>query len=359
MHHALQNFLFTMLFLALPPAGVMAVVELAPPGEPPVVIEEVYQQQGTSYLPIDEVEKILGLKGKWDSTEHVYRLSLHDGKATISPGSNYMRFGERFIPLEHKPRFIDGKLRVPEGFVTNQLPLVLGYPLYYRNLNPQTADTASKESTLEGFFSFLSQKDSSPDRPRMHALAIDPGHGGNDPGTLNASGVKEKDITLAMAGRLARLTKMKLGIPVYLSRDDDYAPSPEDRAKSAQQADVDVFLIFHAQAAFDARAHGIDLFIRPDERSKKMGGDDLSDSLRLARALKSALLRAGFDVNGVHSAPLLPLGRGDLPTVLIELGYLTNPEDTTMLTTPEERDKIVAALYAGLDTYITTTLESP
>lgn len=359
MHHALQNFLFTMLFLALTPTGVVAVVELAPPGDPPVLIEEVYQQQGISYLPIDEVEKILGLSGKWDSTEHVYRLNLRDGKATISPGSNYLRFGERFIPMEHKPRFIDGKLRVSEGFVTTQLPLVLGYPLYYRNLNPQTADAPLKEATLEGFFSFLSRKDSSPDRPRMRALAIDPGHGGNDPGTLNASGVKEKDMTLAMAGRLARLTKMKLGIPVYLSRDDDYAPTAEDRAKPAQRADVDVFLIFHAQAAFDARTHGIDLFVRPDERSEKMGGDDLSESLKLARELRSALLRAGFDVNEVHSAPLVPLGRGDLPTVLIELGYLTNPKDAITLTTPEERDKMVAALYTGLDTYIHTTSESP
>jgi N-acetylmuramoyl-L-alanine amidase len=73
--------------------------------------------------------------------------------------------------------------------------------------------------------------------------------------------------------------------------------------------------------------------------------------MRLARHLGRALADRGLDVRGIIRAPLLPLGRGDLPTVLVELGYFSNPEDLALLRDPAGQEKLAEALYAGLRSF--------
>ncbi|HKK01846.1 MAG TPA: N-acetylmuramoyl-L-alanine amidase [Desulfuromonadales bacterium] len=341
-----------LLLLALAtPAG--ATVELALQGNTPTTITEVYLRNDIPFLAIGDVLSALKMRGHWDSVAHIYDIRTAKGTAVISPGSHYLRLGEKFTPIDPQPRFIDGRLRVPQSFVTKVLPKALGVTVYYRNLNPPEAIPSGNGSSLDQLFAFLLRKKKPSNAPTLRGVAIDPGHGGQDVGALGLEGSKEKDIDLQVAKRLEKKLKMQLGIPVYLSRTGDYTVTRRQRLATADHPDVDAFLILHAQAAFTPAAHGVILFVRPKEESAagtpaEVGG---GESMRLARSLADALSAAGFTVDGTWRAPLLPLGRGDLPTVLVEMGYLTNPADQSMLSDPAGDERLAGALFNGLKSF--------
>jgi N-acetylmuramoyl-L-alanine amidase len=344
------TFVFLLLALAVP-AG--ATVELSLAGNAPTTITEVYLRNDVPFLAVGDVLSALKLSGHWDSVAHVYDIRTARGRAVISPGSHYLRIGESFTPIDPQPRFIDGRLRVPEEFVTKVLPKALGMTVYYRNLNPPDPIPSGNGSSLDQLFAFLLRKKKPANAPALRGVAIDPGHGGQDVGALGLEGSKEKDVDLQVAKRLEKQLKMQLGIPVYLSRTGDYTVTPRQRLATADHPDVDAFLILHAQAAFTSAAHGVTLFIRPKEESAagtptEIGG---GESMRLAQSLAAALTAAGFTVDGIWQAPLLPLGRGDLPTVLVEMGYLTNPADQSMLADPAGDERLAKALFDGLKSF--------
>lgn len=320
-----------------------AAVEIAVGDRMPVVIEEVYLSEGVAFLPIEEVLQALQLSGSWDSVAHVYRIRTPRGTAVISPGSQFMRLGERYIPLGAPPRFIDGKLRVAEEFLSRHLPGLLDTPLYYRNLQPM-ASTAAPASSLDRFFAFLLRKKQTVAQPLLRGVAIDPGHGGEDPGSLGAGGLKEKDVTLEVSRRLERLLKMRLDIPVFLTRSGDYAITPQQRVETAARPEVDALLLLHAQASASPQVQGPILFVRPDSADS----GEQRDSMRLARHLAAALREAGLGQATIRRSALLPLGRGDLPTVLVELGYLSNSQDHALLGNAQGWDRYADALFAGL-----------
>jgi len=117
---ASQLFWLLILLLAFAP-GAAALVEIGRPGEPPLVIEDVYLREGTAFISIDDALGALDLEGSWDSVAHVYVIRTPHGRAIISPGSQFLKIGDNFIPISHRPRFIDGKLRVSEIFLLRQL----------------------------------------------------------------------------------------------------------------------------------------------------------------------------------------------------------------------------------------------
>jgi N-acetylmuramoyl-L-alanine amidase len=347
----MKRFGLCLLISCLLAAPLYAAVELGLDGQSPVVIEEVYRRDGTFYLALDDILPPLGLNGQWQSVRHVYRMRTPRGMAVISPGSHFLRLGDDLTPLRQPPRFIDGRLRVPEDFLHNHLEPLLGQAITYRNLDPAGEDSATPETALDRLFAFLLRRDKPKTAPVLRAVAIDPGHGGEDPGSIGADGLKEKQVVLAVARRLEKQIKMHLGIPVTLSRDGDYTLHRKARLKALAGAEADVLLVLHAQASFDQDCHGVMLFIRPrDEASEGTASGD-GDSLRLARHLRSALRRSGLAVGDVVRAPLLPLGRGDLPTVLVELGYLSNPADQARLAAAPGQQDLALALFEGLKGY--------
>jgi N-acetylmuramoyl-L-alanine amidase len=186
----------------------------------------------------------------------------------------------------------------------------------------------------------------------LRAIAIDPGHGGQDPGSLGINGTKEKDVVLEIAKRLEKNLKMRLGVPVYLSRDGDYGSTLQQRMENAARADVDALITLHAQSSFSPLPKGITLIVRPHEQfedGRTPAGE--RESLLLARHIGDALTKSGFGMSNIVEAPLLPLGRGDLPTVLIELGYLSNPDDLQLLRDPAGQDRLAGALFDGLQSF--------
>lgn len=353
----MRRFLFflTALFL-LGEDRVLAKVELTLVNRTPVIIEEVYTHQGTVFLALDDVLPALGLSGQWDSADRLYQISTPYGKISVVPGNSSIRLGSQVMTLPQAPRFIDGRLRVDESFVREYLPALLGLSVTYRNLDPQEPPPSPEADSLDQFFARLLEKKGLPPGGTTGKVVIDPGHGGDDPGSVGLNGTTEKDVVLEIARQLERQIKMKLGAErVRLTRDSDYALTLEQRLQPAGEADVAALVQLHAQAAAHGETSGLYLFVRPREESR--GGSQPADqggSMRLAETLRDALTSAGFAVAGILPAPLLPLGRGDLPSVLLELGYLTNPGDLELLTRPEEQTRLIQALFDGLKTFVET-----
>lgn len=334
-----------------------AAVELSRQGHSPQLISEVYHHEGVPYLAIDDVLPALGMRGYWSPVQHRYRITAPRGKATFFPGGHYLQYNDRFLPLKHRPRFIDGRLRVSEDFIVDQLAELAPYPIFYRNLNPETAVATTDEGPLDKLFAFLLQKKKGTSEPKLRAVAIDPGHGGEETGAIGIGGVKEKAVVLAVAKQLEKQIKMKLGVPIYLSRDDDYYLSADQHLQSARNDNVDAFLLLHAQASFSPESQGIHLYVRPEENEFTASSDDNGEtvekasSMMLALRLSAALREAGFKVVEVAQAPLMPLVRGNLPTVLVELGYLSNTTDLNLLTDTAGQQRLAEALFVGLQAF--------
>ncbi|MCK4503737.1 MAG: N-acetylmuramoyl-L-alanine amidase [Desulfuromonadales bacterium] len=352
-----MRFIILIICLLLPLQSAFAAVDIALRGEDPVRLEDVYQQDGVPYIAIEDAIDAVGLTGHWNSISHTFRIKTKYGWAEISPASEYLKIADEYYPLEHNPRFIDGRLRVTDSFILNQLAQLAGRSIYFRNIDPD-ADIApeKKPNVLEKLFAFLLNKKISKSGPLIRAVAIDPGHGGLDTGVISTSGYKEKHLNLEIAKKLAKQLKMKLGIPIYLSRDGDYELTMEQRLEPATKDDVDIWLLLHAQVAFSPEFSGVTLYVRPDEvaTDAHSGGEVetvASDSMLLAQELRTALLDSAIAVRGIYQSSRLSLGRGSLPTVQIELGFLSNPEELQKLQDPEYQLLMVQALYTGIRQY--------
>lgn len=350
-------FLLTILLPVLFCTPVFAAIELAPRGQNPVHLTDVYIHDGIPYVAVDDALAAVSLRGHWNSIKHVYRIKTSRGWAEITPGSAFLKFKDNYYPLKTKPRFIDGRLRIAEDFLVSQLTLLIDKPIYYRNLDPRPTEKITGENTLDRLFSFLLRKKQRVTGPKLNAVAIDPGHGGLDNGVIAADGLREKEVNLLLAKRLSKLLKMHLGVPVYLSRDDDYELTPKQRVAPAAKEDVDVWLLLHAQASLSTAPHGVALLIRPEQATSAAQKSEQSDSLRLAKELSLTLVEAGIPVAGIFPTALLSLGSGDLPTVQIEVGYLSNPQDLARLQDPEQLDLLTQALYQGVLNFAQKTEE--
>ena len=122
-----------------------------------------------------------------------------------------MQLGERFLPIAHPARFIDGRLRVSEDFVLEQLADLLPYSVYYRNLDPQLAVPESSEGALDKLFAFLLRKNKASTEPALRAVAIDPGHGGEETGAIGLNGIKEKNIVLDVCASAGKTGQDEIG----------------------------------------------------------------------------------------------------------------------------------------------------
>ncbi len=345
----LQSFclLFTLLVFTLPAS---ALVEVGRSGEEPLVIEDVYLREGTAFVSIDDVLSALELEGEWNSVAHVYAIRTPHGRAIISPGSQFLKLGDNFIPITHRPRFIDGKLRVSEVFLLRQLAPLLTQPFYYRNHNPPAPNQS--EDPLDRLFAFLLRKKEPVADGSKWVVSIDPGHGGEDTGALGLNGSKEKTVTLAVGQRLEKLLKMHQDAPVVLTRDGDYALAMERRLEGVAEGQADVLLSLHAQAFFSTETSGVNLYIQPQtERDVPDGVVVGNSSLKLAEILRQKLANNGFDVHAIKELPVYPLGRGDLPRVLIEMGSLTNVDDLAMLQDMTRQQDFARALFDGLQLF--------
>jgi N-acetylmuramoyl-L-alanine amidase len=206
----------------------------------------------------------------------------------------------------------------------------------------------------------------------IRTIVIDPGHGGDDLGTRGVDGTLEKDLTLAIARRVKASLEASLGARVLLTRDDDRRVALDDRTAVANNNKADLFLSLHANGSFRPGATGASIFtaaFSDAERAEAalapvrvpiFGGGlrdielvpwDLAQirhvdqSNELARILQRELEnRVPLDARPVDRAPFRVLESANMPAALIEIGYLTNPDQEKQIAAPGFQSTFVQAV---------------
>jgi len=226
-----------------------------------------------------------------------------------------------------------------------------------------------------------------PSRRAKWTVFIDAGHGGKDPGAIGKSKTQEKHITLAAATELARQLEATGVIKPILSRSDDRYLKLRQRIDLARRQQADVFISLHADAAPSSKAHGISVFTLSDTASDKeaellarnenkadlIGGPDLAvedpeaadellrmfqrESMNQSTYLASTILRhirdmPGGDKRGHRFAGFAVLKAPDMPSVLVEMGFITNRQDEANLKTAEYRAKLAERLARAIVAYL-------
>jgi N-acetylmuramoyl-L-alanine amidase len=218
-------------------------------------------------------------------------------------------------------------------------------------------------------------------------VAVDAGHGGDDPGATGASGAHEKDITLAVARELKKLIDRTPGMTGVLTRDRDYFIPLEMRYRKARQAKADLFISIHADAFASSDARGSSVWVLSprgatneasrwladrENRADLVGGislDDKDDTLAkvlldlsqgatmgasnsVAQQVLGALRKLGpTHRNYVERANFVVLRSPDVPSILVETAFITNPTEEARLKNPAHREKLASAILGGVNDY--------
>ena len=222
---------------------------------------------------------------------------------------------------------------------------------------------------------------------RLLVIAIDPGHGGEDPGAIGPTGLKEKDVVLAIAMQLRERLNAKAGVRVLMTRDSDFFVPLGERVKKAERVQADLFVSIHADAFFTPDAKGASVFAlsqggassaaarwmaNRENQSDSVGGvsvkvkdaqvmramldmsttAQIKDSLRVGSEVLSRIGKVGRLHRGeVEQASFAVLKAPAIPSILVETAFISNPQEEDKLRDADYRTKLVEALFTGIDRY--------
>jgi N-acetylmuramoyl-L-alanine amidase len=220
----------------------------------------------------------------------------------------------------------------------------------------------------------------------LRTIVIDAGHGGDDGGARGAQGTLEKTVTLSVARRLKGAIESRLGVRVLLTRDGDASVAPDQRAAVANNNKADLFISLHANASARAGVAGAEVFYlslegygEQGQRASQgaaealpvVGGGSrqieitpwemaqarhVPESTTFARAIEAALRERGVPMSprALQQGPFRVLVGANMPAVLIELGFLTNPQEEQRLAADNHQSALVQALLDGILRYRST-----
>ncbi|HEX5475498.1 MAG TPA: N-acetylmuramoyl-L-alanine amidase [Vicinamibacterales bacterium] len=216
----------------------------------------------------------------------------------------------------------------------------------------------------------------------LRTIVLDPGHGGDDAGARGARGTLEKDVTLAVARRLAGALETRLGARVILTRDGDQALGPDERAAAANNNKADLFVSLHANASLRAATSGAEVFslslAEYGEQAQRLahgetdalpvlGGGSrdidvipwdlaqarhIDQSTALAHAIEGALREhVPMSARALEQAPFRVLVGANMPAVLVEMGFLTNAAQERQLASDDFQNTLAQSLLNGILRY--------
>jgi N-acetylmuramoyl-L-alanine amidase len=219
---------------------------------------------------------------------------------------------------------------------------------------------------------------------KIGKIVIDAGHGGHDTGTIGPNGLLEKDVVLDVAKRLGRLLETRLGAEVIYTRQDDTFIPLETRTAIANREQADLFISIHANSSRDSDARGVETYYlnftsspealevaaRENAVSEKSIHElqDLVKKIALKEKIEEsrefagdvqqslygglALHNAGIRNRGIKKAPFIVLIGANMPSILAEISFVSNPTDERKLETSEHRQRIAESLYRGVSKYV-------
>ncbi len=219
--------------------------------------------------------------------------------------------------------------------------------------------------------------------PGVRTIVIDPGHGGDEHGTRGAGGMVEKDLVLDVARRLRGMLDTRLGMRVLLTRDDDRVVPHDERASIANNNKADLFISLHANSSPSKEAKGAEVFYlsldglgsearkmveNPDSRPVPVlgGGSrdidlilwDMAQARHLSESASFAMLveeelrrRVEMSPNPIQQAPFRVLVAANMPAVLVEMAFLSNPEQEAQLKSDDFKNRVVQSLFDAVVRY--------
>lgn len=220
---------------------------------------------------------------------------------------------------------------------------------------------------------------------KVGRIVIDAGHGGHDTGTIGPTGLMEKDLSLDVSLRLGRIIQERLPLAeVSYTRSDDSYVALEQRTAMANDARSDLLISIHANSSKDRKVRGIETYylnfnaapaameVAARENALAQGGvhqleelvekiarnEKIDESRDLAANIQESLARqtnASGRNRGVRKAPFLVLIGANMPSVLTEISFLSNPADEQWLKKPANRQRVAEGIYRGIETYLKST----
>ena len=219
-------------------------------------------------------------------------------------------------------------------------------------------------------------------KPRRTVVVVDPGHGGKDTGAIGWYGLREKDVVMELAKKLGPLLEREADVKVVLTRSGDQFIPLEERTAIANANNADLFVSLHANASLNQRAYGVETYYLDstnDEAALRLAArenntpkhrvDDLQftlsdltqthklkDSISLANHVQSSLVgSAGTKDLGVKKALFYVLVGAEMPCVLVEVSFITNPFEGKKLALASHVETIAERLAVGIRTYLSAS----
>ena len=368
------------------PGGSLAVVD----GELVSLPGPVRQWEGRVVAGVETVKALLAPLGFRLVVASGGLVFLASGEVPVLEATLQVAGGTaalRFVGVFEKPGFVQEKngfrlvfsRTVQLASVPGGEGVLAGVTLQEQELHfllaPGWQVTGSEYQESHGHFEvrFARQTPALGPSPRRAGVLVvlDPGHGGEDEGAKGPTGVLEKHLTLAIARQVAAELQ-KVGVTVRLTREGDEAMGLADRVALANRLQADCFVSIHANAAPARGARGAETYFMSAEASDRDAAQaaerenaaagavqlilwelahvaNLEASSRLALELQTRLNRlSGIRDRGVKQAPFAVLTGATMPAVLVEVGFLSNPEEEQRLASPSEQARLAATLAEGI-----------
>ncbi len=368
----------------------------------------IYNLEGKDYVSLADTRDLLNLSVSWNAVAQRVVIESQKGKISFLVNNPRVVVKEKIRYLNYPARLFNGGIIVPMEFLTEIMPEILDcridWDLAGRCLqvtskgkviigdkedNPavklSSRDLKKGASDKTGSYLRKKRKSSTSKSYRIDLVVIDPGHGGRDPGAIGRKGLKEKDVVLDIANRLSKKLKQK-GIKVILTRSRDEFIPLDERTAIANRNRADLFLSIHANAAFTRRANGFETYYVSEavddharavaaiensvlelERKgvrKKMDDTlhailwDLAytefrvESIEWGEIVQQELNRKIRGENrGVKPGPFYVLKGAQMPSLLVEVGFISNVVEENRLRKSSYREKITEALADSILRY--------
>lgn len=308
----------------------------------------------------------------------------------LRAGSPFVGYADRVYQLANAPYLLGGQFWVPVELLTSWMKPATGHAWQQRGSSiVLLAASADVVATSGG-----SRENPAPNsppavtrRPGPWRVVIDAGHGGKDPGSIGYKGLREKDVTLAIARKLYDRLSREPGYEPIMTRADDRFITLMNRPRVAISNDADIFISIHGNSISSRKARGFETYflgearseeakrvaIRensviefedPDTRPDSDAMDYILTSLRQSMNVTESRHFAGVAQNSLRSAYkthdrgvkqagywVLVGASGSMPAVLVEVGFITNPDEAAFLREPKGQDRIADSLASAVRDY--------
>lgn len=294
---------------------------------------DTYIQENNS-IPLSQVAQELSANLSWDVAEHKAYIQKEDYYAVIQPKNDIILIQGEPYRMDFPAYLKNREVYIPVRTYLQDLKSIFFYQV--KNI---------EEEIPEPFYKI--ENSSHPEVLfQEFSVMIDPGHGGKDTGAIAKNGTQEKNFNLDIATRLSLLLQEK-GAKVFISRNQDYFLSLDQRIAFANQNRPDCLVSIHLNSALTPKASGFEVWISTNSKSRQY-----SSSLMLAKFIRSAFQKnTPLADRGVRKNAFRIIHETHVPSVLVECCFLSNKQDLEWVSKEEQRQKLAHCIMQGIHAY--------